>query len=74
LVGILRPVHLGEFGAIVKTDAASRANFYAAMRQAAEKEKLGWCSWDWTGTFRYWDKQTNAALPGMHEALFGKAK
>lgn len=65
------PVHLGEFGAYLKTDPASRANFYAAFRRAAEAENLGWCIWDWSANFRYWDKANNCALPGMHAALFG---
>jgi endoglucanase len=66
------PVHLGEFGAYIKADPASRANFYAAFRRAAEAEQLGWCIWDWSANFRYWDKANNCALPGMHAALFGK--
>ena len=67
-----RPVHLGEFGAYVKADPDSRVNFYSTFRRAAEKEKLGWCIWDWSANFRYWDKKNNAPMPGMHEALFGK--
>ena len=66
-----RPIHLGEFGAYTKADEQSRANFYAAMRRAAEKENIGWCIWDWSAGFRYWDKRTNHAMPKMHEALFG---
>ena len=67
-----RPVHLGEFGAYIKADEQSRANFYSAFRQTAEKEHVGWCIWDWSANFRYWDKTSNAPMPGMHEALFGK--
>jgi len=67
-----RPVHLGEFGAIAKADLKSRANFYSAMRHEAEKRHIGWCIWDWSAGFRYWDKQNGCALPGMHEALFDK--
>jgi len=67
-----RPVHLGEFGAYIKADAQSRANFYAAFRHAAEAEGLGWCLWDWSADFRYWDKTKNQPMPGMHTALFGK--
>ena len=66
------PVHLGEFGAYIKADAQSRANFYSAFRRAAEAEKLGWCLWDWSANFRYWDKQAGQPMPGMHDALFGK--
>ncbi len=69
-----RPMHLGEFGAYTKADAQSRANFYETFRQTAEKENIGWCIWDWSADFHYWDKTTNAPLPGMHEALFGTKK
>jgi len=65
-----RPVHIGEFGCYTKADPASRANFYAAFRRAAEDQKLGWAIWDWSAGFRYWDKQNNRPMPGMHEALF----
>ena len=67
-----RPVHLGEFGAYIKADQQSRANFYAAFRRECENEKIGWCIWDWNANFRYWDEKNNCPLPGMHEALFGK--
>jgi endoglucanase len=67
-----RPAHLGEFGAYIKADEQSRANFYAAFRQTAEAQDLGWCIWDWSANFRYWDKTNGHALPGMHEALFGR--
>ncbi len=69
-----RPVHLGEFGAYTKGDEHSRANFYSAFRRAAEKENIGWCIWDWSAGFRYWDKKNNAPMPGMHEALFGQTE
>jgi len=68
-----RPVHIGEFGAYTKADPQSRANFYAAFRRAAEQEKLGWCIWDWSAGFRYWDKQNDRPMPGMRAALFGKS-
>jgi len=66
-----RPVHLGEFGAYTKADEQSRANFYSTFRRAAEREQIGWCIWDWSAGFRYWDKNNNHPMPGMHEALFG---
>ncbi len=67
-----RPVHLGEFGAYTTADAASRANFYAAFRRTAEELQLGWCIWDWSAGFRYWDKTEKRAMPGMHAALFDR--
>jgi len=66
-----RPVHLGEFGAYTKADEASRARFYAAMRAAAESRNIGWCLWDWSAGFRYWDKAHDQPMAGMHAALFG---
>ena len=69
-----RPIHLGEFGAYTKADDPSRANFYAAFRRASEKEKLGWCIWDWNAGFRYWDKKNSRPMPGMRAALFDKTE
>lgn len=66
-----RPVHLGEFGAFTTADQTSRAHFYAAFREACEAQGIGWCIWDWSAGFRYWDKTLGKPLPGMHEALFG---
>jgi endoglucanase len=67
-----RPIHIGEFGAFTKADEQSRVNFYSAFRRAAEREHLGWCIWDWSAGFRYWDKKNNRPMPGMQEALFGQ--
>ena len=69
-----RPMHLGEFGAYIKADEKSRANFYSAFRRMAEQESIGWCIWDWSANFRYWDKTNSAPMPGMHNALFGETK
>ncbi|HEX5400026.1 MAG TPA: glycoside hydrolase family 5 protein [Verrucomicrobiae bacterium] len=69
-----RPVHLGEFGAYTKADDRSRANFYAAFRRECEKLGLGWCIWDWSAGFRYWDRQNHRSMPGMREALFGESE
>ncbi|HEX9047877.1 MAG TPA: glycoside hydrolase family 5 protein [Verrucomicrobiae bacterium] len=67
-----RPIHLGEFGAYTKADEASRINFYTSFRRAAEREKIGWCIWDWSAGFRYWDKANQRPMPGMRAALFGR--
>jgi endoglucanase len=67
-----RPVHVGEFGCDTMADPQSRANFYAAFRRALDGEKLGWAIWDWSATFRYWDKKNHQPMPGMHAALFGE--
>ncbi len=67
-----RPVHVGEFGCYTKADPESRVRFYAAIRRTLEEQKLGWAVWDWSGSFRYWDKRKNEPVSGMREALFGK--
>ena len=67
-----RPVHLGEFGANEKVDVPSRVNFYRAMRQEAEADGLGWCIWDWSAGFHYWDVKRNRPVPGLHDALLGR--
>ena len=69
-----RPVHLGEFGAIMKADEKSRANFYCSFRKTAENEKLGWCIWDWSANFSYWNHDQKVPQPGLHDALFGPSK
>ncbi len=68
-----RPIHVGEFGCFTTADPVSRANYYRAFREAAEKAKIGWAIWDWKAGFRYWNEKTGRPEPGMHEALFGKS-
>lgn len=65
-----RPVHFGEFGAYTHADQASRARYYAAMRQALDEAGIGWAIWDWKSGFNYWDTKKQQPLPGMREALF----
>lgn len=67
-----RPVHFGEFGCFTTADHASRANYYRAFREAAEKAGVGWAIWDWKAGFRYWDEKAGRPEPGMREALFGR--
>ncbi len=68
-----RPMHVGEFGCFTTADPVSRANYYRAFRQAAEKAGIGWALWDWKAGFRYWDEKAGRPEPGMREALFGRA-
>jgi len=67
-----RPVHLGEFGVNDRVDPESRAHFLAAFRHELDAQGIGWCLWDWSAAFHYWDKPNNRPLPGLHEALFGE--
>jgi len=67
------PVHIGEFGCYIKAEPASRARFYQAFRREADRQGLGWAIWDWSASFRYWDKKNGKPVPGMREALFDKS-
>jgi endoglucanase len=67
-----RPVHMGEFGAYIRADPESRANFYGAFRKDLDQNGIGWAVWDWKAGFKYWEDASNRPAPGMHEALFGK--
>ncbi len=68
-----RPVHVGEFGCFTTADGASRAHYYEAFREAAERAGIGWAIWDWKAGFRYWNEKAGRPEPGMRQALFGKA-
>jgi endoglucanase len=68
-----RPIHVGEFGCFTTAEPVSRANYYHAFRESAEKAGLGWAIWDWKAGFHYWNEKTRKAEPGMHDALFGKS-
>lgn len=65
-----RPIHLGEFGAYIQADPASRARFYSDMRKTAERLGFAWAIWDWKAGFKYWDGTKPAE--GMRQALFGR--
>jgi len=51
------------------TPAPDRMQY--AMRAAAESRNIGWCVWDWSAGFRYWDKAHDRPVAGMRAALFG---
>ena len=44
-------VYLGEFGAIVHADLASRERYTRLVRTEAEKRGLGWAYWDFCQLF-----------------------
>ena len=67
-----RPIHLGEFGAVIQADAVSRGNYYRTFREVAEKEGLGWANWDWKAGFAYWDDEQNQPREEMRKAFFNR--
>lgn len=64
-----RPIHIGEFGAYRKADAASRERYVRDFRRAAEKRGIPWAMWDWKAGFGYWDPDEKRPL--LREAIFG---
>lgn len=61
------PVFLGEFGTIA--GVPGRWDWTAEVRRAAEAAGLGWCVWDFAGSFPLYDTRRRAWLPGALEAL-----
>ena len=67
-----RPIHVGEYGCLMTADPVSRARYYRAFRESAEKAGIGWAIWGWKANFHYWNERAGRPEPGMREALFGK--
>jgi aryl-phospho-beta-D-glucosidase BglC (GH1 family) len=44
-------VWCGEFGAITKAPAAARSAWLQDVRTACDKNAIGWCMWDFAGSF-----------------------
>jgi len=66
------PIFLGEFGAIGKADARSRAVWTESVRTEAERHGIGWCFWDWATGFPAYDTERETWVPGMKRALTGR--
>lgn len=65
-----RPVHVGEFGSIGRSDPVSRARHLREFREEMDRLGLGWALWDWKAYYYYWDRNANAPAVGLPEALF----
>jgi endoglucanase len=64
-------MQLGEFGVNRALPLQQRAAWTRAVREACETQGLAWCVWDFAGAFPIWDRETNALIPLMRDALFG---
>jgi hypothetical protein len=65
-----RPVYFAEWGCSHRIEAASRARYYAAWREALDQEGIPWGVSDWHQANRYWDEKAGQPMVGLHEALF----
>lgn len=64
-----RKVFLGEFGAYEAAPEPSRRDYMRAVTSQAEAAGIGWCSWNFTGTFPLFDDRAKQWVPGQLEAL-----
>ena len=65
---------MGEFGAYIAANPASRARFYKACREALDEAGIGWAMSDWKAGFKYWDDKSGQPVPGMRQAIFPDSK
>ena len=65
------PIYLGEFGAGINADLASRARWARTARTEAEKRGFGWGYWDFTRNFAAYASLgfTGSWIPEMKAAL-----
>lgn len=68
-----RPVYMADWGCRQSLEAASRARYYAAWREALDKAGMPGAAADWKGACRYWDGVAARPMPGLRNAVFPAA-
>lgn len=63
------PVLVGEFGVYEGVPVEQRALWTQTMRAGLEARGLGWCYWDYAGSLKAYDVETEAWLPELKAAL-----
>lgn len=63
------PVLLGEFGVYYRVPEHLRARWTGAVRRAAEARGLAWCYWGFAGSLRAYDREADAWVPEIRDAL-----
>ncbi|MEO1553030.1 MAG: glycoside hydrolase family 5 protein [Pseudomonadota bacterium] len=63
------PVFVGEFGVYEEVPIEQRARWTRAMRTGLENRGLGWCHWDFAGSLKAYNVETEAWLPEIKSAL-----
>ena len=66
------PLQLGEFGVNRRVPIGQRALWTRIVREACEAHGMGWCVWDFAGTFEIYDVARGAFIPEMRQALLGR--
>lgn len=67
-----RPMYLGEFGAIRKADAGSRARWIRFVADEASKRKIGFGYWEFCSSFGVFDPVGDRWDEPLKNALLGK--
>lgn len=63
------PLQLGEFGVNRRVPVAQRALWTRTVRETCEAHAMGWCVWDFAGTFQIYDVEHDLFIPAMRDAL-----
>ena len=63
------PVFIGEFGVYEGVPAAHRARWTKALRTGIEDRGMSWCYWDYAGSLKAYDTETEAWIPEIRAAL-----
>ena len=63
------PVFVGEFGVYQGVPIEQRARWTRAMRVGLEDRGLGWCYWDFAGSLKAYNVESEAWLPEIKSAL-----
>lgn len=66
------PLQLGEFGVNRMVPLDQRALWLRTVREACDEHGIGWCAWDFAGTFPIYDLEREAFTPALREALLGR--
>jgi endoglucanase len=64
-----RGIFLGEFGAYEEIPLAERVKYYAAIHEGYQDMNIDGCVWAYTNTMYFRDRDTNAWIPELLDAI-----
>ena len=63
------PIFVGEFGVYERVPVKQRALWTSALRIGMEQRGFSWCYWDYAGSLKVYDVETESWLPEIKSAL-----
>ena len=63
------PVFVGEFGVYEQVPVEHRARWTKTMRTGIEARGMSWCYWDFAGSLKAYDTDTETWIPEIRAAL-----